>query len=141
MAAIADKTGLVTFPGLMMDVPLTIGAILTHVVRNHPKSELVSRDGDAIVRLTYGEFGERCAQLAGALRRLGVRPGDRVGSFAWNTHRHLELYFGVPGCGAVLHTANIRLFPEQVAYVVEHADDKVVFLDGNLVPAMRKAIA
>ncbi|MBV8355321.1 MAG: AMP-binding protein, partial [Candidatus Eremiobacteraeota bacterium] len=90
--------------GLMMDVPLTIGGILSHAVRNHPEREIVSRDGSGIVRLTYAEFGARTAQLANVLRRLGVRQGDRVASFAWNSHRHLELYYGVPASGAILHT-------------------------------------
>lgn len=137
-----DRAGapLVTTPGLMMDIPLTIGGILAHAVRNHPKAQIVSRDADRIVRLTYADFGERTARLANGLRRLGVQPGDRVASFGWNTHRHLELYYAVPSSGAILHTANIRLFPEQVGFVIEHADDQVVFVDGSLVPAIRKAI-
>lgn len=123
-----------------MDVPLGIGGILTHALRNHADRRIVSRDGDEIVSFSYGDFGRRCAQLARALNQLGVRPGDRVASFAWNTHRHLELYFAVPSYGAILHTANIRLFPEQVAYVIEHADDKVIFVDGSLAPVLAKAI-
>ena len=130
-----------TLPGLMMDIPLTVTGILAHAVRNHPKREIVSRDGADMVRLTYADFGKRVAQLAHALRRLGVSGGDRVASFGWNTHRHLELYYAVPCIGAVLHTTNIRLFPEQVGEMIEHAGDKVVFVDGNLVPAMQKAIA
>jgi len=135
------ETTVQTLPGLMMDVPLLIRNILEHAVRNHPRREIVSRDGAAIVRYTYSDFGRRVAQLAHALRKLGVNPGDRVASFAWNTHRHLELYYGVPCIGAVLHTTNIRLFPEQVAELLEHAGDKVVFIDGSLIPAMQKAIA
>jgi acyl-CoA synthetase (AMP-forming)/AMP-acid ligase II len=135
-----DPKPLVTLPGLIMEIPLGIGGILAHAVRNHAAREIVSRDGEAIVRLTYADFGRRCAQLAHALARLGVRPGDRVASFAWNTHRHLELYYAVPSYGAVLHTANIRLFPDQVAYVIEHADDKVIFVDASLVAALTKAI-
>lgn len=131
---------LVTWPGSIMEVPLGIGAILQHALRNHGAREIVSRDGDDIFRYTYADFGRRCAQLAHALSRLGVRPGDRVASFAWNTHRHLELYYAVPSSGAVLHTANIRLFADQVAYVIEHADDKVICVDGSLVPAIKKAI-
>ncbi|MGB8266305.1 MAG: AMP-binding protein, partial [Candidatus Velthaea sp.] len=129
-----------TLPGLMMEVPLTITGILEHAVRNHPRREIVSREGAGMVRETYAEFGRRTAQLAHALRRLGIRPGDRVASFGWNTHRHLELYYAVPCMGAVLHTTNIRLFPEQVGYVLRHAGDKVVFVDASLVPAMQKAI-
>ena len=130
-----------TLPGLMMDIPLTVTGILEHALRNHPRRQIVSREGRGLVRLSYAGFGRRVAQLAHALDRLGVRGGDRVASFGWNTHRHLELYFGVPCIGAVLHTANIRLFPEQVAAMIEHAGDTVVFVDGNLVPAMRQAIA
>jgi len=129
-----------TIPGLMMDVPLTIRGILEHAVRNHPKREIVSRDGAGMVRYTYRDFGARVAQLANALRRMGIKPGDRVASFAWNTHRHLELYYAVPSIGAILHTANIRLFPDQVGYVIEHADDKVIFVDGSLAPALKAAI-
>ena len=129
-----------TIPGLMMDVPLTIRGILEHAVRNHPKREIVSRDGAGLARYTYRDFGARVAQLANALRRMGIKPGDRVASFAWNTHRHLELYYAVPSIGAILHTTNIRLFPDQVGYVIEHADDKVIFVDGSLAPAVKAAI-
>jgi len=128
-------------PGLMMDVPLLIAGILAHAVKNHPARGVVSRDGGEIVRYSYAQLGARAAQLAHALRRFGIRPGDRVASFGWNTHRHLELYYAVPGIGAVLHTANIRLFPEQVAATIAHAGDRLIFVDGSLVPAMRAAIA
>jgi acyl-CoA synthetase (AMP-forming)/AMP-acid ligase II len=142
MASIVhDEQRVTTLPGLMMDIPLTITGILEHAVRNHPRREIVSREGAGFVRLTFTEFGGRVAQLAHALRHLGVHGADRVASFGWNTHRHLELYYGVPCIGAVLHTVNIRLFPEQVGEMIEHAGDKVVFVDGNLVPAMLKAIA
>jgi acyl-CoA synthetase (AMP-forming)/AMP-acid ligase II len=129
-----------TLPGLMMDSPLLVSRILAHAVKNHPRRGIVSRDGAEIVRFSYAAFGERVAQLANALHRLGVRPGDRVASFGWNSHRHLELYFAVPGMGAVLHTVNIRLFPEQVAGTIAHAADRIVFVDGSLVPAVRAAI-
>ncbi|MGH7683233.1 MAG: AMP-binding protein, partial [Vulcanimicrobiaceae bacterium] len=135
-----ESKPMVTAPGLMMDVPLGIGGILKHALRNHAERRIVSRDGEEIVSFTYGDFGRRCAQLAAALHGLGVRPGDRVASFAWNTHRHLELYYSVPSYGAILHTANIRLFPDQVAYVIEHADDKVIFVDASLTAVLAKAI-
>jgi fatty-acyl-CoA synthase len=125
----------------MMDVPLLTSRILAHAAKNHPSRSVVSRDGGTIVRHSYAEAARRVARLAHALRRLGIGPGDRVASFAWNTHRHLELYYAVPGIGAVLHTANIRLFPEQVASTIAHADDRLVFVDGSLVAAMRAAIA
>jgi acyl-CoA synthetase (AMP-forming)/AMP-acid ligase II len=135
-----DEPAVATMPGMMMDIPLTITGILEHALRNHPRRQIVSRDGAGLVRYTYADFGRRVAQLAHALRRLGVEGGERVASFGWNTHRHLELYYGVPCLGAILHTVNIRLFPEQVAEIIEHAGDRLVFVDGNLVPAVRKAI-
>jgi fatty-acyl-CoA synthase len=126
----------------MMELPLTIPFVLRHAIRNHPRREIVTRlyDGSKCT-FTYAQFGARVAQLAHALGALGVGAGDRVASFAWNTHRHLELYYAVPCIGAVLHTTNIRLFPEQVAFVMEHAGDTVVFVDDTLVPAMHRAIA
>ncbi len=129
-------------PGLMMDIPLTVHFILEHAIRNHPRREIVTRryDGSS-TRFTYAEFGARVAQLAHVLAELGIAPGERVASFAWNTQAHLELYYAVPCIGAVLHTTNIRLFPEQVAFVLEHADDRIIFVDDTLVPAMHKAIA
>jgi acyl-CoA synthetase (AMP-forming)/AMP-acid ligase II len=125
----------------MMDCPLLVSSVLAHAVKNHPRRAVVSRDGTEIVRFTYAEFGKRVARLANALRRLGIGPGDRVASFGWNSHRHLELYYAVPGMGAVLHTVNIRLFPEQIAGTIAHAADRVVFVDGSLAGAVRAAIA
>ena len=129
-------------PGTMMDVPLTIDWIFQHAVNNHGAREVVSRlDDGSYFRYTYADFGKRVAQLAHALVDLGVKPGDRVASFGWNSHRHLELYYAVPMIGAVLHTVNIRLFPEQVCWVLQHAEDKFVFVDGSLVPAVARAVA
>src|SRR5271156_4415637 len=128
--------------GTMMDVPLTVRWIFEHTQRNHGSREIVSRQDDgSIFRYTYADFGKRVAKLANALVEMGIRPGDRVASFGWNTHRHLELYYAVPMIGAVLHTANIRLFPEQVCWSFEHAGDKVVFVDGSLAPAVARALA
>jgi acyl-CoA synthetase (AMP-forming)/AMP-acid ligase II len=124
----------------MMDVPLTTTWILEHAARAHGDREIVSRsDEGPPFRYTYREFAARVAQLAHALVELGVRPGDRVASFGWSTHRHLELYYAVPGIGAVLHTTNIRLFPEQVCWAFRHADDKFVFVDGSLTAAVARA--
>ena len=125
-----------TLPSTMPDRPLAIRAILEHAVRAHPRKGIVSRDGDAIVRFTYPQFAARVARLAHALGKLGVGPGDRVASFAWNGHRHLELYYAVPMIGAVLHTVNIRLFPDQCTFVLDHAGDSVVFFDGSLSKAV-----
>ena len=129
-------------PGTMMDVDLTIGMIFEHILRNNAEREVVSRNDDgSIFRYTYADFGKRVAQLAHALVELGVKPGDRVASFAWNNHRHLELYYAVPMIGAVLHTTNIRLFPEQVSWVFEHAGDTLAFVDTSVAPAVAKAMA
>jgi fatty-acyl-CoA synthase len=122
--------------GMMMDYPLTLGVLLERAARLFPARQIVSRTASGLHRQTYAELRRRCARLAGALARLGVRHGDRVGTFAWNTHRHLELYLGVPASGAVLHTINIRLFPEQIEYIIEHAEDHVVFVDDCLLKAL-----
>src|SRR5581483_304457 len=105
------------------------------------RKHVVTRDGGEIRHFTYAEFGARVAKLAHALDALGVQPGDRVASFAWNGHRHLELYYAVPMIGAVLHTVNIRLFPDQTAFVLDHAGDHVVFYDGSLVKQIGAAAA
>ncbi len=130
-----------TLPSTMSDQPLSIRAIFEHAVRAHPRKHIVSRDGGRIVRFTYAAFAKRVARLANALGRLGIGPGDRVASFAWNGNRHLELYYAVPMIGAVLHTVNIRLFPDQIAFVLDHAEDKAVFFDGSLVKAIKPAHA
>jgi fatty-acyl-CoA synthase len=128
--------------GTMMDVPLNVRWIFEHVLRNHGSREVVARlDDGTTFRYTYADFGKRVAQVAHALVELGVKPGDRVASFGWNTHRHLELYYAVPMIGAVLHTVNIRLFPEQVVWVFEHAGDKLVFVDASLAPIVARACA
>ncbi|SMH43371.1 long-chain-fatty-acid--CoA ligase [Mesorhizobium australicum] len=116
--------------GLMQDQPLLISSLIEHAARFHPHSEIVSRTCEGpTVRLTYSELRARAAKLANALLRMGVKPGDRVASLAWNTHRHMELYFAVSGIGAVLNTVNPRLFPEQIDYIVNHAENRVLFFD------------
>jgi acyl-CoA synthetase (AMP-forming)/AMP-acid ligase II len=125
--------------GQMMDVPLLISHMLRHADRYHGDSEIVSRmvDGD-IHRYTYREAHQRTRKLANALLTLGVRPGDRLGTLAWNTHRHYEAYFGISGLGAISHTINPRLFPEQVAYIINHAEDKLLFIDETFIPLVEK---
>jgi fatty-acyl-CoA synthase len=119
--------------GLMMNYPLTIDRILVRAKQNFPEQEIVSRLADgSLHRYTYGEFYTRTLKLMQALRKLGVKPGDRVATFAWNSYRHMELYFAVPALGAVLHTLNIRLFPEQLVYIVNHAEDELIFCDKSL---------
>src|SRR5205085_11121268 len=98
--------------------------------------ELVSRTADGVGGTPYGQVAERVRRLASALRELGVGPGDRVATFAWNSHRHLELYLAVPSMGAVLLTLNSRLFEEDLRYIVGHAEDRVIFLDASLAEAM-----
>ena len=116
--------------GLMMDYPLTLTALLGHTERAHRQREIVSRHADrTIERSTYGDCLASARRLGTALRRLGLRPGDRVATFCWNHRRHLETYFGVPASGFVLHTLNIRLFPEQLAFVINHAQDKLIIVD------------
>jgi fatty-acyl-CoA synthase len=141
MATIFSPAGGGVLPSTMSDQQLSIRAIFEHATTTHARKHIVSRDGPEVVRFTYAEFGRRVAKLANALHTLGVRPGDRVASFAWNGHRHLELYYAVPMIGAVLHTVNIRLFPDQAAFVLDHAGDKIVFFDGSLVKAVKAAAA
>ncbi len=116
--------------GLMQDHPLLISSLLEHAEHNHPKAEIVSAtcEGD-VVRSNYATIAKRARKLAEALKNLGVKPGDRVATLAWNTHRHLELYFAVSGMGAVLHTVNPRLHHEQVEYIINHAGSSVLLFD------------
>ena len=125
--------------GLMQDRPLLLSTLMTHASVNHADTEVVSRESDgSIVRSTYRATAARIGQLANALRGLGLAPGDRVGTLAWNTHRHLELYFGTSGCGFVCHTINPRLYVEQIVYIVNHAADRVVFFDGGFLDLVRR---
>ncbi len=119
----------------MMDVPLSIQSMFQHGLDLFGKKEVVSRTPDGgTVRHTFSQIGERVHRLAEALHKLGVGRGDRVATFAWNHHRHLEAYFAVPNMGAVIHTVNIRLFPEQLAYIINHAEDRVLLIDADLLP-------
>src|SRR6266511_4254820 len=124
--------------GLMQQDPLILTRILERARTLSPRIQVATRTPEGMHRETYGDVGERSARLANALRDLGVGPGDRVGSFGWNSWRHLELYFAVPCMGSVLHTLNIRLHPEQVAWIANHAEDRVVFVDDVLVPVFSK---
>lgn len=125
--------------GLMMDYPLTLDRIVEHAARLFPHKRIHTRrpDGGAH-EYTYADLCRRSRRLAGALARLGIAPGDRVGTFAWNHHQHLEMYFGVPGAGAVCHTLNVRLFPGQLAWIVNHAEDRVVFVDASVLPLFER---
>ena len=124
----------------MQESPLTITSILTHGTTVHHDSEVVTATADGMRSQTYAQLGERAARLAGALQRLGVKDDQRVATFQWNNAEHLEAYLAIPAMGAVLHTLNIRLFPEQLTYIAEHADDKVVIVDDSLVPMLAKLL-
>ena len=123
--------------GLMMDTPLLISSLIDYAEMYHGDAEIVSRTIEGpIHRYTYRDAHGRAKQVANALTRLGIKLGDRVGTVAWNGYRHFELYYGVSGMGAVLHTINPRLFPEQIAYIVNHAEDQYLFIDLTFVPLL-----
>ena len=131
--------------GLMQHAPLLISTLIEHAAAFHPEAEIVVRTVEGpLLRTNYATVRRRAKRLPNALGTLAIAQSDRVGTLAWNTHRHLELYFGASGSGAVLHTVNPRLFPEQIEYIVNHAQDKVLFLDisfaalvEKLAPALR----
>jgi fatty-acyl-CoA synthase len=121
--------------GLNMEVPLLVSAFIEHAGQWHASTELVARTIDGrIHRTTWGQTRARTRQLANALTALGVQDGDVLGSLAWNTHQHFELFYGVSGMGAVLHTINPRLFPEQIVYIANHAADRWIFCDAATLP-------
>ena len=123
--------------GLMMDYPLTLTHILERSAKIYPRKEIVSRVPDGSMhRYTYADFYRRAHRLAHALHRLGLREGDRIGTLCWNGYRHLELYFAVPCAGLVLHTLNLRLAADQLAYIVNHAGDSAIFVDASLLPVL-----
>ncbi len=124
--------------GQMMDYQLTLTPLMERARRLYPKKEIVTKAGPTLERYTYAEMIERVARLANALEKLGVKRGDRVATFAWNNSRHLELYFAVPCMGAVLHPINLRLPGDQIAYIANHAEDQVIFVDASLLPAVEK---
>lgn len=125
--------------GLMSERPLLISAIIKHAAMYHRDTEIVSRTVEGgIHRYTYGAAEQRAKRLARALLRLGIEPGDRVGTLAWNTFRHFELYYAISGIGAVCHTINPRLFDEQIIYIVNHAADRLLFVDTSFVPLIER---
>ena len=125
----------------MMDFPLTVRHIFEHGRTTYADSEVVTNEADRVRRITFGALADRADQLAAGLRRLGVEPGDRVATFAWNTQEHQEAYFAIPGMGAVLHTINIRLSPEQIRYIIGHAGDCVIIADASLAPILAPVLA
>lgn len=127
--------------GKMQDWPLLIWRLIDHAATAHGRREIVTQTVEGIRhRYTWKDVRHRSKQLAQALSSLGVQTGDRVGTLAWNTHRHLEAWFGISGMGAVAHTLNPRLFPEQLVYIINHAEDTVLMLDLSFVPLVEKLV-
>jgi fatty-acyl-CoA synthase len=123
--------------GLMQDWPLLVNTLLDHAKEWHGEREIVTRTVEGpIHRYTYADLHSRARKCANALARLGVEPGDVVATMAWNTHRHMEVWYGVMGSGAVCHTVNPRLFHDQIVYIANHAEDKLFFLDTSFVPVL-----
>ena len=121
--------------GLMMDYPLTLNTIVEQSSRMTPQKMIKTKQPDGSWHeYSYADFHQRVKRLGNVLGALGVEPGDRVATFAWNNYQHLEFYFGIPCAGAVVHTLNIRLSHEQLKYIIDHAEDKVIFVEGSLLP-------
>ncbi|WP_339724025.1 long-chain fatty acid--CoA ligase [Maribacter stanieri] len=126
--------------GLIMDYPLTTNTILNYANSAFPDKKLISYLPDGSRHeYSYGQLYKRCCQLANALKnKLGITKGDMVGTFAWNHYQHVELYYGIPGIGAICHTINIRLSSQQTEFIINHSEDKVIFVDATLVPLLEK---
>ena len=123
--------------GLMQDWPLTVDKILDHAKNWHGRREVVTRSVEGpIVRTTYADIHDRAKKVSNALIAWNIKPGDRVATLAWNTGRHIEAWYGVMGIGAVCHTLNPRLFPEQLIYIINHAEDRIIFVDLTFVPLL-----
>jgi fatty-acyl-CoA synthase len=128
-------------PGRMMDFPLTLTHLLDRARRFFPNTEIVSRQPDGkLHRQTWRDTYERSCRLAHALARLGVKAGDRVGTLAWNHNRHLEAYYAVPMMGAIVHTLNLRLHPNEIGYIARHAEDSVILVDRSLLPLLNQFV-
>ncbi|MEL3962302.1 long-chain fatty acid--CoA ligase [Lysinibacillus endophyticus] len=125
----------------MMETPLLLTSFLKRAEKYFPEKLIISRtSAETIHRIPYKDYVKRTRKLADALTKLGMKRGTKVGSFAWNHHRHLEAYFAVPCTGAILHMINIRLSPEHIIYVINHAEDEILLIDGDLFPLFEKAI-
>ncbi|SES67818.1 fatty-acyl-CoA synthase [Salinibacillus kushneri] len=122
----------------MMNTPLTLVQKIERAEKYFSKKQVISRTGSKIHRLTYKDVGKRARALSSALEKLGIQKGDRVATLAWNHHRHLKAYFAVPCMGAVLHMANFRLSQEHLSYILNHAEDKVLLIDDDIVPVVEK---
>jgi len=127
--------------GLMQDRPLLISSLIEFAALNHGDGDIVSRTVEGpIHRYTYKDCAVRSRQLAKALEKLGVEKSDRLGTLAWNGYRHMEVYYGVSGLGAICHTINPRLFPEQIIYIINHGEDKYIFIDLTFLPLIEKLV-
>ena len=136
---LGEMLGEGTMRGLMSEQPLLVSMLIQHAARFHGDVEIVSRMADGTLhRYSYAEAERRSRLLAQALLRLGIAPGDRIGTLAWNNYRHFELYYGVSGIGAVCHTINPRLFDEQITYIVSHAQDRLLFIEASFIPLIER---
>ncbi|WGM31660.1 long-chain-fatty-acid--CoA ligase [Brevundimonas sp. NIBR11] len=127
--------------GLMQDWPLTVDRILDHAKNWHGHREVVTRSVEGpIVRTTYSEIHSRARKVSNVLKEWGVKPGDRIATLAWNTGKHMEVWYGIMGIGAVCHTLNPRLFPEQLIYIINHAEDRIIFVDLTFVPLLEAVL-
>ncbi|WHY78888.1 long-chain fatty acid--CoA ligase [Neobacillus sp. WH10] len=125
----------------MMQTPLTMTQMIERAERYFPKKQVISRTASGIHRFTYKQIAERTRRLADSLVKLGVTKGEKVGTLAWNHHRHLEAYFAIPCMGAVLHTINIRLSPQHISYIINHSEDKVLLIDADILPLLESCAA
>ena len=125
--------------GLMMDKPLLISDLIRHADRHHGATQIVSKTVEGgMHRYTYRDAHKRARQLAKALQSLGAKMNDRIGTLAWNGYRHFEIYYAVAGIGSIIHTINPRLFPEQIVYIGNHAEDRYIFFDITFAPLVEK---
>jgi fatty-acyl-CoA synthase len=123
--------------GLMQDWPLVISSILDHAAREHPQQEIVTNAVEGTIRRChYRGLHSRARKVAKALVSAGIKPGDRIATMAWNTDRHMEVWYGITGVGAIYHTLNPRLFAEQIEYIVNHAEDRIIFVDATFLPVL-----
>jgi fatty-acyl-CoA synthase len=128
--------------GLMQDWPLLCHRIIEHAAQVHGHQEVVTRSVEGpIHRTNYRDIHQRALKVSQALDRVGIKLGDRIATIAWNTWRHLECWYGIMGIGAICHTVNPRLFPEQIAWIVNHAQDRIVIADITFVPVLEQIAA
>ena len=127
--------------GLMQPTQLSISYLFDRAEKYHRNKQIITATATGRERITYGEWADRTRRLGGVLDTLGISQLGRVATFAWNTARHLELYFAAPCSGRVLHTLNIRLFPEQITYIVNHAEDEVIFIDTSIYPLIEPLLS